>query len=182
MIRWKRIIDADTLIPSDMQILPFPTNQMNIMSHFQFTFVNHRVIIIVNSLDITVIVHQRRNEILYKMYLMNFKMKAKASKATQEPKAKLVSHGNQRVGNIGTHHQTARQRSKEIFNATWTEKEALRANRQQQHAPYTQIERAFVAISMTTEGEIEQDEAKAKTVATELKTELEHIDASEANA
>jgi len=109
-------------------------------------------------------------------------MKAKASKATQEPKAKLVSHGNQRVGNIGTHHQTARQRSKEIFNATWTEKEALRANRQQQHAPYTQIERAFVAISMTTEGEIEQDEAKAKTVATELKTELEHIDASEANA
>jgi hypothetical protein len=32
---------------------------------------------------------------------------------------------------------------------------------------------------MTTEWEIEQDEAKAKIVATELKTELEHIDASE---
>jgi hypothetical protein len=106
-------------------------------------------------------------------------MKAKASKATQEPKAKLVSHGNQQVGDIGTHHQTARQRSEEIFNATWKEKEALRAKRQQQHVPFTRIERAFVAISMTTEGEIEQDETKAKIVATELKTEMEQIDASE---
>jgi hypothetical protein len=106
----------------------------------------------------------------------DFKMKAKASKVNQEPKAKLVSHGNQQVDDMETHHRTACQRSEEIFNATWKEKEELRAKRQQQHVPFTRIERAFVAIRMSTEGEIEHDEEKAKTAAIELKSEMEKAD------
>jgi hypothetical protein len=99
--------------------------------------------------------------------MKSVKMKKRTAKSSQKPKAKLVSHGNQQGDNVETHYQTARQRSNEIFNETWQEKENIRAKRQQP-VPYTRNERAFVAVSTTTEGEIEQDEEKAKVAAIEL--------------
>jgi hypothetical protein len=68
--------------------------------------------------------------------MKSVKMKKRTAKASQKPKAKLVSHGNQQDDNVETHYQTARQRSNEIFNETWQEKENIRAKRQQP-VPYT---------------------------------------------
>jgi len=100
---------------------------------------------------------------------------------TRLSKAHLVGHGYTNNEFDESYHENARQRSEEIFNATWNKKERIRATRRHENVPYTRIERAFAtsAISLTTEGEIDNDEDKAKKTALELKSEMESIDAAE---
>jgi hypothetical protein len=92
-------------------------------------------------------------------------------------KAHLVAHGYTNDVFDEAYHDDARKRSDQIFNETWHKKERIRATRRHENTPYTRIERAFTAsaISLTTEGEIENDEEKAKTAALDLKSEMENI-------
>jgi hypothetical protein len=79
------------------------------------------------------------------------------------------------------YHQAARKKSEEIFRKTWKDKGRIRASSQYNTAPFTRIERAFMAsaISMTTDRELEQDEEKAKVAAIKLKLQMTNIDADD---
>ena len=64
------------------------------------------------------------------------------------------------------------------MNEAWTQKEKIRGDPQHVHLPYTRIERAYVAnsVSMTTEIEMEQDEVTEMEAAIALRSEIENID------
>jgi hypothetical protein len=113
--------------------------------------------------------------------IRNFEMNAKDNKVNKREKAKLVSYGNQQDSDNEDYHQAARRCSEEIFHTTWQDKKRIRTQNQCDNAPFTQIERAFVAsaISTTTEGEIEQDKEKEKVAALELKSEMINLDMDE---
>jgi hypothetical protein len=79
------------------------------------------------------------------------------------------------------HHQPARKKSEEIFRKTWEDKERIQVSSQYNNAPFTRIKRAFMAsaISTTTDGELEQDEEKARAAAIDLKLQMTNIDADD---
>jgi hypothetical protein len=64
---------------------------------------------------------------------------------------------------------------------TWQEKDRIRHTYQTRNAPFTWIERAFMAsaISVNTSTEMDQDEMKAKLAAADLESELVNIDVNE---
>jgi hypothetical protein len=110
-----------------------------------------------------------------------FVMQSKPDSHTRTSKAHPVAHGDMYNQFNTAYHQSARDRSEQIFNETWNKKEEIRAARTRNNVPYSRIERAFMAtaISATAEEKIEKDEIKAKLAAAELRFELKDIDVNE---
>jgi hypothetical protein len=103
---------------------------------------------------------------------VQFQMKHKAKGNSTRFKSASIPYGHQHDVFTNEFHETARERSERIFNQTWNDKERIRARNTHLNVPFTRIERAFVAVSTTTEGEIKHDKKTAKTVAVELKSEM----------
>jgi hypothetical protein len=74
----------------------------------------------------------------------------------------------------------ARRRNEEIVNEAWSQKQKIRIDLQHANSPYTRIECAFAAssVSMTTAEEMDQDETSARKAAVALRSEIENIDAA----
>jgi hypothetical protein len=79
-------------------------------------------------------------------------MHPKPDRHAKTPKAHSVAHGHINDEFDEAYHEAARKRSEQIFNETWNKKERICAAQRHGNAPYTRIERAFVAsaISLTT--------------------------------
>jgi hypothetical protein len=93
-----------------------------------------------------------------------FQMHAKSSESNTKPKTTSVSHGYQHELYDKYFHRKACKHSEEILKSTWQEKDRIRHTYQTRSAPFTRIERAFMAstISVNTSTEMDQDEMKAK--------------------
>jgi hypothetical protein len=74
----------------------------------------------------------------------------------------------------------AGRRNEKIVNEAWSQKQKILSDLQHTNSPYTRIECAFAAssVSMTTAEEMEQDKTSAKKAAVALRSVIENIDAA----